>query len=122
MDIRKLQKIAVAALEDIKAKDIEVLNTSKLSALFDRIIIATGDSNRHVKSLARNVHDKVKEAGGQVIGIEGEEAGEWVLVDLGDIVVHVMQPVVRAYYNLEELWKVAPKRARKKADADPQGE
>ena len=121
MDIRKLQKIAVAALEDIKAKDIEVLNTSKLSALFDRIIIATGDSNRHVKSLARNVHDKVKEAGGQVIGIEGEEAGEWVLVDLGDIVVHVMQPVVRAYYNLEELWKVAPKRARKKADSDAGG-
>lgn len=121
MDIRKLQKIVVAALEDIKAKDIEVLNTSKLSALFDRIIIATGDSNRHVKSLARNVHDKVKEAGGQVIGIEGEEAGEWVLVDLGDIVVHVMQPVVRAYYNLEELWKVAPKRARKKADSDAEG-
>ncbi|MDO8787371.1 MAG: ribosome silencing factor [Sulfuritalea sp.] len=113
MDIRKLQKLAVTALEDIKAKDIEVLNTSKLSALFDRIIIATGDSNRHVKSLARNVHDKVKEAGGQVIGIEGEESGEWVLVDLGDIVVHVMQPAVRAYYNLEELWKVVPRRARK---------
>ena len=121
MDIRKLQKIAVAALEDIKAKDIEVLNTSKLSALFDRIIIATSDSNRHVKFLARSVYDKVKEAGGQVIGIEGEEAGEWVLVDLGDIVVHVMQPVVRAYYNLEELWKVAPKRARKKADSDAEG-
>ena len=115
MDIRKLQKIAVAALEDVKAKDIEVLNTSKLSALFDRIIIATGDSNRHVKSLARNVYDKVKEAGGQVIGIEGEETGEWVLVDLGDIVVHVMQPVTRSYYNLEELWKVAPKRPAKKA-------
>ncbi|TRZ91877.1 MAG: ribosome silencing factor [Rhodocyclaceae bacterium] len=113
MDIRKLQKLAITALEDIKAKDIEVLNTSKLSALFDRIIIATGDSNRHVKSLARNVHDKVKEAGGHVIGIEGEESGEWVLVDLGDIVVHVMQPAVRAYYNLEELWKVLPKRARK---------
>jgi ribosome-associated protein len=121
MDIRKLQKIAVDALEDVKAKDIEVLNTSKLSALFDRIIIATGDSNRHVKSLARNVHDKVKEAGGQVIGIEGEESGEWVLVDLGDIVVHVMQPVVRAYYNLEELWKVVPKRPRKKAGSDADG-
>ncbi|MDP2808731.1 MAG: ribosome silencing factor [Rhodocyclaceae bacterium] len=118
MDIRKLQKIAVAALEDIKAKEIEVLNTSKLSALFDRIIIATGDSNRHVKALARNVHDKVKEAGGQVIGIEGEESGEWVLVDLGDIVVHVMQPVVRAYYNLEELWKIAPRRMKKKAASD----
>ncbi|MFH1869494.1 MAG: ribosome silencing factor [Pseudomonadota bacterium] len=118
MDIRKLQKIAVAALEDIKAKDVEVLNTSKISALFDRVIIATGDSNRHVRSLARNVYDKVKEAGGEVIGIEGEETGEWVLVDLGDIVVHVMQPAVRVYYNLEELWKVVPKRPRKKADSD----
>lgn len=122
MDIRKLQKIAVAALEDVKAKDVEVLNTSKLSALFDRVIIATGDSNRHVRSLARNVHDKVKEAGGEVIGIEGEETGEWVLVDLGDIVVHVMQPAVRVYYNLEELWKVVPKRPRKKADSDAGGE
>lgn len=122
MDIRKLQKIAVAALEDIKAKDVEVLNTSKISALFDRVIIATGDSNRHVRSLARNVHDKVKEAGGEVIGIEGEETGEWVLVDLGDIVVHVMQPAVRVYYNLEELWKVVPKRPRKKADSDARGE
>jgi ribosome-associated protein len=118
MDIRKLQKIAVAALEDIKAKDIEVLNTSKISALFDRVIIATGDSNRHVKSLAKNVHDQVREAGGQVIGVEGEETGEWVLVDLGDIVVHVMQPAVRVYYNLEELWKVVPRRPRKKATGD----
>ncbi len=122
MDIRKLQKIAVTALEDVKAKDIEVLNTSKLSALFDRVIIATGDSNRHVKALARSVHDKAREADVQVIGIEGEETGEWVLVDLGDIVVHVMQPAVRAYYNLEELWKVVPKRPRKKADSDTGGE
>jgi ribosome-associated protein len=122
MDIRKLQKLAVAALEDIKAKDIEVINTTKVSSMFDRVIIATGDSNRQVKALAKSVHDKVKEAGGIVIGIEGEESGEWVLVDLGDIVVHVMQPAVRAYYNLEELWKVTPKRTRKKAAADSDGE
>lgn len=122
MDIRKLQKIAVAALEDIKAKDIEVINTAKVSAMFDRVIIATGDSNRQVKALAKSVHDKVKEAGGTVIGVEGEDAGEWVLVDLGDIVVHVMQPPVRAYYNLEELWKVTPKRTRKKTAADSDGE
>ena len=122
MDIRKLQKIAVAALEDIKAKDIEVINTAKVSAMFDRVIIATGDSNRQVKALARSVHDKVKEAGGTVIGVEGEDAGEWVLVDLGDIVVHVMQPAVRAYYNLEELWKITPKRTRKKSAADSDGE
>ena len=117
MDLRKLQKIAVAALEDIKAKDIEVLNTTKLTALFDRIIIATGDSNRQVKALARSVHDKVKEAGGEVIGMEGEETSEWILVDLGDIVVHIMQPSIRTYYNLEELWQKAPKRATPKAVA-----
>ncbi len=116
MQTAKLQKIAVAALEDIKAKDIEVLNTSKLTAMFDRVIIATGDSNRQVRSLAKSVHDKVKEAGGDVIGIEGEESGEWVLVDLGDIVVHIMQPAVREYYNLEELWKTVPKRPKKKVD------
>ena len=110
MDIRKLQKLAVTALEDIKAKDIEVINTAKVSAMFDRVIIATGDSNRQVKALAKSVHDKVKEAGGTVIGVEGEDAGEWVLVDLGDIVVHVMQPAVRSYYKLEDLWANAPSR------------
>ena len=116
MDIRKLQKIVVSALEDIKGKDIEVINTTKLTSMFDRLIIATGDSNRQVKSLARNVQDKVREAGGEIVSTEGEDAGEWVLVDLGDIVVHVMQPAIRAYYNLEELWSAkAPARARKTA-------
>jgi ribosome-associated protein len=111
MDIRKLQKIAVNALEDIKGKDIEIIDTKKLTSLFDKIIIASGDSNRQVKALARNVHDKVKEAGGEVLGMEGEEVGEWVLVDLGDIVVHVMQPNVRSHYDLESLWQTKPKRA-----------
>jgi ribosome-associated protein len=114
MQVAKLQRIAVAALEDIKGKDIVVLNTTKLTALFDRVIVATGDSNRQVKSLAKSVHDKVKEAGGEVIGMEGGDTGEWVLVDLGDIVVHIMQPATRAYYNLEELWQTVPKRGRKK--------
>lgn len=104
MELRKLQKIAVSALEDIKAKDIEVLNTTRLSSLFERVIVASGDSNRQVRSLARNVADKVREAGCEVLSVEGEENGEWVLVDLGDIVVHVMQPAIRAYYNLEDLW------------------
>ena len=113
MDIRKLQKIVVSALEDIKGKNIEVLNTSKLTSMFDRVIIATGDSNRQVKALANNVHEKVKEAGGEVISTEGEDGGEWVLVDLGDIVVHVMQPAVRLYYNLEELWNTTPAQRRK---------
>jgi len=105
MDLRKLQKIAVTALEDIKARDIEIINTTKLTSLFDRIIVASADSTRQVKALARNVHDKVKEAGGDVLSIEGEDTGEWVLVDLGTLVVHVMQPSVRSYYNLEELWQ-----------------
>ncbi len=112
MDIRKLQKIIVTALEDVKGKDIAVLNTTKLTAMFDRVIIATGDSNRHVRALANSVHEKVKEAGGTVIGTEGEDGGEWVLVDLGDAVVHVMQANVRAHYNLEELWQKVPTRKR----------
>ncbi len=119
MDIRKLQKIAVSALEDIKGKDIEVINTTKLTSMFDRVIIATGDSNRQVKSLARNVLEKVREAGGEVISIEGEDGGEWVLVDLGDIVVHVMQAQVRQYYNLEELWQSTPAQRRKAVEQAP---
>jgi ribosome-associated protein len=117
MQTAKLQRIIVAALEDIKGHDIEVINTTKLTSLFDRIIIASADSTRQVKALARNVREKVGEAGGEVIGVEGEDTGEWVLVDLGNIVVHVMQPAVRSYYNLEELWQVAPKRARKSDEA-----
>jgi ribosome-associated protein len=112
MDIRKLERTVVAALEDIKAQDIEVINTSKLTPLFDRVIVASADSNRQTRALARNVQDKVKEAGGEVIGSEGEETGEWVLVDLGDIVVHVMQPAVRTHYRLEELWTTTATRRR----------
>jgi ribosome-associated protein len=116
MDIRKLQKIVVSALEDIKGKDIEVINTSKLTSMFDRLVIATGDSNRQVKALAQNVVEKVKEAGGEIISTEGEAGGEWVLVDIGDMVVHVMQPAVRTHYNLEELWQVTPAQRRKLAE------
>lgn len=110
MYLPKLQKIVVAALEDIKARDIDVINTAKLSAMFDRIVIASADSTRQTKALARNVHDKVTEAGGEVLSIEGADSGEWVLVDLGSIVVHIMQPAVRSYYNLEELWQAKPAR------------
>ncbi len=122
MDIKKLQKIVIDALEDIKGRDIEIINTSKLTSLFDYIVVASGDSNRQVRSLAQNVDEKVREAGGTVISIEGEEGGEWVLVDLGDIVVHVMQPAVRAYYNLEELWGVSPAGRKKAIDAAAAGE
>ena len=110
MHIRKLQNLVVGALEDIKARDITVLNTSKLSSMFDRIVIASADSTRQVKALARHVQEKILEAGGEVLSIEGEDSGEWVLIDLDSIVVHVMQPGVRTYYNLEELWQAKPKR------------
>lgn len=114
MKLAQLEKIVVDALEDIKGHDIEVINTAKLTSLFESIVIACGDSNRQVKSLARNVQDKVREAGGHVISTEGEDSGEWVLVDLGEIVVHVMQPAIRSYYNLEELWGgKGPERVRK---------
>jgi len=104
MDIKKLQTLVVDALEDVKAQDIKVYDTTHLTSLFDRICIASGTSNRQTKALAASVREKVKEHGGDVIGIEGEEIGEWVLVDLGDMVVHIMQPVIRGYYRLEELW------------------
>jgi len=104
IDVKKLQKIAVAALEDIKARDIEVINTTKLSSLFDFIIIASAESSRQTKSLARHVQDSVLAAGGVLVGMEGEDTGDWIVVDLGDVVVHIMQPAVRLHYNLEELW------------------
>ena len=104
MDIKKLQALVIDALEDVKAQDIKVYDTTHLTSLFDRICIASGTSNRQTKSLAASVREKVKENGGDVIGIEGEEIGEWVLVDLGDMVVHIMQPIIRGYYRLEELW------------------
>ena len=104
MDTAQIEKIVVAALEDIKGKDIEVINTSKLTPLFERIVVASGDSNRQVRSLARNVEDKLREAGAEILSTEGEDGGEWILVDAGVVVVHVMQPTIRAYYNLEELW------------------
>jgi len=114
MKAAQLEKVVVAALEDIKGKDIEVINTARLSPLFERIVVASGDSNRQVRSLARNVADKVREAGGEILSTEGEDGGEWVLVDLGDIVVHIMQPAVRSHYNLEELWGgKGPERVRK---------
>ena len=104
MRVEKLQQVAVAALEDIKARDIAVFDVRHQTSLYDSMIIASADSNRQVKALANHVREKVKEAGGEILGVEGEDGGEWVLVDAGDIVVHVMQPAVREYYNLEELW------------------
>ena len=98
------KKTVIAALEDIKAHDIVAIDVRKITAMFDWIVVASADSARQTKSLARHVRDRLKEAGASIIGTEGEESGDWVLVDAGDIVTHVMQPAVREYYNLEELW------------------
>ena len=116
MDIRKLQRIIVDALVEIKGKDIVVFNTEKLTDQFSRAVFAPGTSNRHTVALAENVKEKVKAAGGSVIGFEGKESGEWVLVDCGDAIVHVMQPQIREYYNLEEVW--GAKRVNMKIDPE----
>jgi ribosome-associated protein len=97
-------RAVVAALEDIKASSITVIDTSKLSSLFDCMVIASANSTRQTRALADNVVVKLKELGEEIHGREGEETGEWILVDLGEVLVHIMQPAVRAYYNLEELW------------------
>ncbi|MGZ9712120.1 ribosome silencing factor [Glaciimonas sp. GNP009] len=104
MEIKKLQGLVIDALEDVKAQEIRVFDTSHLTSLFDRIVVASGTSNRQTKALAASVRDKVKENGGNILSVEGEGTGEWVLVDLGDMVVHIMQPTIRAYYRLEEIW------------------
>ena len=118
MRIATLRNAVVEALEDKKAKDILAFDVRKLTSLFDYVVIASCDTGRQTNALARNVQDKLKALGAKVYGVEGEQSGEWVLVDLGDIVVHVMQPTVRQYYNLEELWaaaKKAPKPRKAKA-------
>jgi ribosome-associated protein len=108
MDIKKLQTVVVDALEDVKGQDIALFDTTNLTSLFDRIAVVSGTSNRQTKALAASVRDKVKEAGGDVVGLEGEDTGEWVLVDLGDMIVHIMQPAIRQYYRLEEIWGEKP--------------
>jgi ribosome-associated protein len=115
MRLNRIQKTAVTALDDIKARDVTVLDVRKLTSLCDTMIIATAESNRQVKALANHVRERLKEAGATIVGVEGEATGEWVLVDAGDIIVHIMQPAVRAYYNLEELW--APPAAKRRPRA-----
>lgn len=99
-------RVVVVALEDIKANDIAVIDTSKLSSLFERMVIASAQSTRQTKALADHVVEQLKLHGEEVLGTEGEGSGEWILVDAGEVVIHIMQPAVRAYYNLEELWSM----------------
>ena len=125
MDIRVKQRVVVEALEDVKARDILVFNTARLPSMFERVVIASGESNRQVKALSDRVQERVQELGARVYGVEGEAGGEWVLVDLGDVVVHIMHPTVRTFYNLEEIWggkpvrlkKAAPRKANRRAKA-----
>ena len=123
MQLKKLEKIAVSALEDKKAKEIVTFDVRPLTALYDTMIIASGDSSRQVKALADHVRDTVKAAGGVIVGLEGDKTAEWVLVDCGDFIVHVMQSAIRTYYNLEELWSMRPAKIKQKlatnSDSEP---
>ena len=111
-DVTKLQRAIVDGLEDVKAQDIQVFNTEKLSPLFERVIVASGTSNRQTKALATSVRDAVRDAGFGKPRMEGEDNGEWIIVDCGPAVVHIMQPAIRQYYHLEELWGGAPVRLK----------
>ncbi len=129
MDIRKLQRAMVDGLEDVKAQNIRVFNTEHLSPLFERVIVASGTSNRQTKALAASVRDAVKAVGFAVLRTEGEDNGEWIIVDCGAAVAHIMQPSIREYYHLEEIWgdkpvklKEAAVRGLPKASAEPQDE
>ena len=117
MRLDRLVKAAVDALEDIKGRDIVVLDVRGMTAMFDKVIVVSGDSTRQTKALANHVQEKAKALGATVHGVEGTDSGEWVLVDLGDVVVHVMQPAIRQYYNLEELWGAAAGVPRRRAAA-----
>lgn len=116
MNSEQLRDLAIAALEDIKGQDIKVYDVMNKSSVTDIMVFASGTSSRQVKALAHNVSDKAKEAGVRPLGIEGDDSGEWVLVDLGDVVVHVMQPSIREFYNLEKLWSEKSPAAEKSAD------
>jgi len=112
MNIQKLQRLVIDALEDVKAQDIRVFNTSHLTSLFDRVVIASGTSNRQTRALASSVVNAARAHKIPIIALEGEESGEWVLVDIGDVVIHCMQPAIRQYYNLEAVWGDKPVRVR----------
>jgi ribosome-associated protein len=115
-DVQKLQRAIVDGLEDVKAQDIVVFNTADISPLFERVIVASGTSNRQTKALASSVRDAVKEAGFDKPRIEGEDNGEWIIVDCGAAVCHIMQPVIRQYYRLEEIWGAKPVRLKHGAE------
>lgn len=107
-DLQTMKTLVINALEDMKAKDIVSLDVKPLTSVADLMVVASGTSNRHVKAIADNVRDKMKQNQIKPLGVEGEEAAEWVLVDLGDIIVHIMLPDTRRFYDLEKLWSMSP--------------
>ena len=117
MDLKIKQRLVVDALEDVKARDIVVFNTARMPSMFERVVIASGESGRQLRALAERVQDRVRTEGGKVYGVEGQKSGEWLLVDLGDLIVHIMHPAVRGFYNLEEVW--GGKKVALKSNAPP---
>jgi ribosome-associated protein len=125
------KRLVIEVLDDIKAHDIQAIDVRKVTSIFDWIIVASADSARQTKALARHLRDRLREKGSAIVGVEGEESGDWILVDAGDVVAHVMQPEVRSYYNLEELWgegrfdevvnSTAPVKARRRRPAAARG-
>jgi len=107
-DLNALKAVVLDALDDMKAKEVVVLDVKPLTSVADLMVVASGTSSRHVKSIADRVRERVREAGFKALGVEGEDAAEWVLVDLGDIIVHIMQPDTRRFYDLEKLWSMSP--------------
>ncbi|HBT33727.1 MAG TPA: ribosome silencing factor [Pusillimonas sp.] len=112
MNIQQLQRLVIDALENVKAQDIKVFNTTEITAMFDRVVLVTGTSNRQTRALAASVADAAREQKIPIVAYEGQDTGEWVLLDLGDIVIHCMQPEIRRYYNLEEIWGGKPVRVK----------
>ncbi|MBU6459522.1 MAG: ribosome silencing factor [Proteobacteria bacterium] len=108
MDVHSKTELVVEALEAIKGRDIIALDVSGLTSMAETLVFACGDSNRQTRALSHSVQETIKASGGTVLGVEGEQTGEWVLIDLGDIIVHVMQPAIRQYYNIESLWGGTP--------------
>jgi ribosome-associated protein len=117
MRLDKLVRAAVAALEDIKGRDILVLDVRKMTSLFDKVVIASADSARQSKALSNHLQERLKALGARIQGVEGERAAEWILVDLGPVIVHIMLPAVRKHYDLEELWAPPPRARRRRASS-----
>lgn len=116
--LQKLQRTIAEALDDVKAQDVKIFNTAAMTPLFERVVIASGTSSRQTRALAAHVRDQVVAMGGDKPRVEGQDAGEWIVVDCGAAVVHIMHPAVRQYYRLEDIWGEKPVRLKRSGTAD----